>query len=142
MEDVQAYLKNKLEEFKKKYNVEYRLNFYADKELKRQWKIDKEKTKNQWQYINNVEDVISYIDGFIAKVEQYQNIKGIPSDSYDMDLALYKAILAISKMTQCYESNKCDFDSCGKKEIDEIFDTLYHWLEEMDNVNMRRMMQD
>lgn len=142
MEDVQSYLKNKLEAFKQKYNAEDKLNFYCDKELKRKWKVDQGKAKNQWQYINNVEDVKNYINGFIGQVEQYQNIRGIPEDSYYMDLALYKAILAISKMAQCYESNKCDFDSCGKEEIDEIFDTLYHWLEEMNNVNMRRMMQD
>lgn len=142
MEDVQSYLKNKLEAFKQKYNAEDKLNFYCDKELKRKWKVDQGKAKNQWQYINNVEDVKNYINGFIGQVEQYQNIKGIPADSYYMDLALYKAILAISKMAQCYESNKCNFDSCGKEEIDEIFDTLYHWLEEMNNVNMRRMMQD
>lgn len=142
MEDVQEYLKNRLNEFKQGYNAEYKLNSYCDKELKRRWKVDREKAKNQWQYINSVEDVRNYISGFIGQVEQYQNIKGIPTDTYDMDLALYKVNLAISKMAQCYESNKCDFDSCGKEEIDEIFDTLYHWLEEMNNVNMRRMMQD
>lgn len=142
MEDVQAYLKNKLEEFKKKYNIEQQMNTYFDKDLKRQWKIDREKAKNQWQYINSVVDVRTYIEGFIGTVKQYQNIKGRLSDSYDMDLALYKAVLAISKMAQCYEFSNCNFDICGKEEIDEMFNTLYQWLEEMNIVNMRRIMQD
>lgn len=90
MEDVQEYLKNRLNEFKQGYNAEYKLNSYCDKELKRRWKVDREKAKNQWQYINSVEDVRNYISGFIGQVEQYQNIKGIPTDTYDMDLAFIK----------------------------------------------------
>lgn len=142
MEDMQEYLKSKLEEFNKKYNVEQQLNAYSDKELKRRWKSDRERARREWQFINNATDVNRYITGFVGTVKQYQGIKGIFADSYDMDLALYRAILAIRKMAQCYDISSCDFATCGKEEIDEIFDTLYQWLEKMNDVNMRRAMQD
>ena len=59
-----------------------------------------------------------------------------------MDLALYRAVSAIQKMAQCYDFDDFDFHTFGKEDIDNIFDTLYQWLEEMKNVNMRRAMQD
>ena len=36
MEELQEYLKEKLNEFRKTYNAEYHLNTYSDRELKRQ----------------------------------------------------------------------------------------------------------
>ena len=75
-------------------------------------------------------------------VKQYQNIKGLFSDAYDMDLALYKAVSAIQKMAQCYDFDDFDFHTFGKEDIDNMFAVLYQWLEEMKNVNMRRAMQD
>lgn len=142
MENMQEYLKDKLEEFNKNYNVEQQLNMYNDKDLKRRWKSDHERAQWEWQFINDVTDVNRYINGFIGSVKHLQNIKGIFADSYDMNLALYKAILAIRKMAQCYEFSICDFGSCSKEDIDAMFDTLYQWLKKMNNVNMRRAMQD
>ena len=142
MENIQEYLKEKIDHFNEKYNVENQLNRYFNKEIKHKWKIDQEKVKNQWQYIKSISDVRKYIDGFIGTVKYYQNIRGIYSDSYDMDLALYEAILAIKKMEQCYDFNGFDFNTYTKEDIDEMFDTLYKWLKEMDDVNIRRAMQD
>ena len=142
MEDIQEYLQVKLREFNKRYNVENQLNMYFDREIKRRWKRDHQRASNQWQYIKSVSDVQRYINGFIGTVKQYQNIRGVFTDSYDMDLALYKAILSIRKMTQCYDFDGFDFSTYGKKEVDEMFDVLYEWLDKMNNVNIRRAMQD
>lgn len=142
MEELQEYLKEKLIEFKKTYNVEYHLNAFSDRELKRQWKWDYERTRGQWQSVKSISDVKRYVNGFVGTVKQYQNIKGVISDAYDMDLALYRAVSAIQKMAQCYDMDDFDFHMFEKEDIDEIFDTLYQWLEEMKNVNMRRAMQD
>lgn len=59
-----------------------------------------------------------------------------------MDLALYRAVSAIQKMAQCYDIDDFDFHMFGKTDIDEMFELLYIWLDEMRNVNMRRAMQD
>lgn len=142
MEELQEYLKEKLIEFKKTYNVEYHLNASSGRELKRQWKWDYERTRGQWQFVKSISDVKRYVNGFVGTVKQYQNIKGVISDAYDMDLALYRAVSAIQKMAQCYDMDDFDFHMFEKEDIDEIFDTLYQWLEEMKNVNMRRAMQD
>lgn len=142
MEDLQQYLKSKLDDFNKTYNVQQYLNSYTDKDLKRQWKYDCERAKGQWQDIKSISDAERCIDEFATTVERYQNIKGIFSDAYDMDLALYKAVLAIQKMAQCYEFDKFDFHTFGKNDIDNMFAMLYKWFEEMKNVNMRRAMQD
>lgn len=142
MEDLQRYLKSKLDAFNKTYNVQQYLNSYTDKDLKRQWKYDCNRVKGRWQDIKSISDVEECIVGFATTVERYQNIKGIFSDAYDMDLALYEVVLAIQKMAQCYEFDNFDFHTFGKDDIDNMFDTLYKWFEEMKNVNMRRAMQD
>ncbi|WP_097015548.1 hypothetical protein [Anaerocolumna aminovalerica] len=142
MEDLQEYLKEKLKEFKKAYNAEYHLNTYSDRELKRQWKSDSERVRGQWQSVKSISDVKRYVNGFVETVKQFQNIKGLFSDAYDMDLTLYRAVSAIQKMAQCYDIEDFDFHTFGKEDIDELFITLYTWLEEMKNVNMRREMQD
>lgn len=142
MEELQEYLKEKLNAFKKTYNAEYHLNTYSDKELKRQWKNDYKRIRGQWQSVKSISDVNRYVNGFVGTVKQYQSIKGFFSDAYDMDLALYRAVSAIQKMAQCYDIDDFDFHMFGKTDIDEMFELLYIWLDEMRNVNMRRAMQD
>lgn len=142
MENLQQYLKDRLAEFNKTYNVQSHLNSYSDREIKKQWKEDYNRTQSQWQSVKCNSDVIRFVNGFIATVKQYQNIKGFFIDSYDMNLALYRAINAIQKMTQCYDIDYLDFHTFGKEDIDELFDALYNGLEKMKNVNMRRAMQD
>ncbi len=142
MEDLQEYLKDKLSEFNKTYNAEYHLNSYFDRHIKSQWKEDYKRVQGQWQSVKSISDVQRYVNGFAATVKQYQNIKGLFSDAYDMDLALYKAVSAIQKMAQCYDFDDFDFHTFGKEDIDNMFAVLYQWLEEMKNVNMRRAMQD
>ncbi len=142
MEDLQEYLKDKLSEFNKTYNAEYHLNSYFDRHIKSQWKDDYKRVQGQWQSVKSISDVQRYVNGFAATVKQYQNIKGLFSDAYDMDLALYKAVSAIQKMAQCYDFDDFDFHTFGKEDIDNMFAALYQWLEEMKNVNMRRAMQD
>lgn len=119
MEDLQDYLKGKLTELKKLYNVESNLNNYFDRHIKRQWKDDYKRTQAQWQEVKSVSDVIRYVNGFTGTVKQYQKVKGLFSDAYDMD-----------------------FHTFGKKDIDSLFDELYKWIEEMHTVNTRRAMQD
>lgn len=142
MGDLQEYLKDKLSEFNKTYNAEYHLNSYFDRHIKSQWKEDYKRVQGQWQSVKSISDVQRYVNGFAATVKQYQNIKGLFSDAYDMDLALYKAVSAIQKMVQCYDFDDFDFHKFGKEDIDNMFVALYQWLEEMKNVNMRRAMQD
>ena len=142
MEDLQNYMKEKLTEFNKTYNVEYHLNSYFDKDIKRQWKSNYKRIKEQWQSVKSVSDVVRYVNGFAGTVKQYQSIKGLFSDAYDMNLDLYRAISAIQKMAQCYDIYDMDFYTYGKDDIDNLFDALYKWLEAMHTVNTRRAMQD
>lgn len=142
MEDLQEYLKDKLSEFNKTYNAEYHLNSYFDRHIKSQWKNDYKRVQGQWQSVKSISDVQGYVNGFVVTVKQYQNIKGLFSDAYDMNLALYKAVSAIQKMAQCYDFDDFDFHTFGKEDIDNMFAVLYQWLEEMKNVNKRRAMQD
>ena len=83
-----------------------------------------------------------YVNGFKATVKQYQDIQGIFTDAYDMDLALYRAVSAIQKMAQCYDIDEFDFHTYSKDNIDKVFLTLDECLDKMKNVNMQRVMQD
>ena len=131
-----------MSEFNKTYNAEYHLNSYFDRHIKSQWKNDYKRVQGQWQSVKSISDVQGYVNGFVVTVKQYQNIKGLFSDAYDMNLALYKAVSAIQKMAQCYDFDDFDFHTFGKEDIDNMFAVLYQWLEEMKNVNKRRAMQD
>lgn len=142
MEDLQEYLKGKLTEFNRTYNAEHHLNSYSDRHIKRQWKEDSKRTQGQWQSVNSISDVTRYVNGFAATVKGYQGIKGIYTDAYDMDLALFKAVSAIQKMAQCYDIDDLDFHTFSKEDIDDMFDALYNNLDAMKNVNLRRAMQD
>ena len=142
MNDLQVYLKERLADFNKTYNAEYHLNSYFDRHIKQRWKDDYERVRGQWQFVRSVSDVKGYVNGFVGTVKQYQNVNGLFTDAYDMDLALYKAVSAIQKMAQCYDFEDFDFHTFGKEDIDNVFTTLYQWLEEMKNVNMRRAMQE
>ena len=142
MSEMQSYLKEKLHEFNSKYNVKYKLSTCWDKELKRQWKRDCEEISAQWQEVNSVADIQKYVDWYAATVERYENIRGFYTDAYDMDLALYRAISAIQKMAQCYDMDRFDFHTFGKAEIDTLFEKLYETLKAMQDVNLRRAMQD
>ena len=142
MENLQEYLKSRLSDFYQKYNVKAHLNAYTDREIKRQWKRDSQNIQQEWQNIKSLSDVERALNWFIGTVEQYENIRGIFSDAYDMDLTLYRATNAIQKMAQCYDFEKFDFNKCDKNGIDELFEKLYKGLDKMTNVNMRRAMQD
>lgn len=142
MGSMQEYLKDKLAEFNKVYNAEFRLYSYSNRDIKQQWKEDSKRIYNQWLSVKSISDVKRYVNGFIATVEQYENIKGYFSDAYDMDLVLYKGVNAIQKMAQCYDMEDFEFHKYRKEDIDKLFDILYDGLEKMKNVNMRRAMQD
>lgn len=140
--NVQEYLEGKLTEFNNKHNAQSKLNSYSNRDIKRQWKEDSKRIYNQWLSVKSISDVKRFVNGFTGTVKQYENVKGLFSDAYDMDLALFKAVNAIQKMTQCYDIEDFDFHKFTKEDIDELFNTLYDGLEKMNNVNMHRAMQD
>lgn len=142
MENLQEYLKEKLSDFSRIYNAQYHLNSYMDRHIKQQWKEDYKRTQGQWQSVRSVSDIQRFVNGFLGTVEQYENVKGLFTDAYDMDLALYKAVNAIQKMAQCYDVDDFDFHTFDKDDIDELFTILYSGLDRMKIVNMRRAMRD
>lgn len=83
-----------------------------------------------------------YIERYASIVENYQKIRGVYTDSYNMDLALYRVISALQKMAQCYDYETLGFNECSEEEIDALFDRLYQVFNDMEAVNMRRAMQD
>lgn len=83
-----------------------------------------------------------YVNWFASTVARYENIKGIYTDAYDMDLSLYRAVYAIQKMALCYDNNNLNFHTFGKEEIDRMFSELYKALKEMQEINLCRAMQD
>lgn len=142
MEDLQQYMQNKLNEFNKNYNAQYQLNSYMDGYIKKQWKLDEKRMHGQWLSVRSISDVQGYITGFLGTIKQYENIRGVHTDAYDMDLALYKAVNAIQKMVQCYDMEDFDFYTFDKRDIDGLFKELYDGVEKMKKVNMHRAMQD
>lgn len=142
MADLQKYINDKLQKFIQVYDVEGSLNLYNDKDLKRMWKKDSLKIKNQWQDIKCYMDVKEAVDSYVATVSRFQNIPGVLEDAYMMDIALYKAINAIKKMRQCYDSATFDFEEQSKENIDYLFDQLNFGEKLMQDINMRRLMQD
>ena len=109
---------------------------------KKQWKKDREKIRLQWQEINSIFDVKTLIERYASTVKRYKDIRGVYTDSYDMDLALYRVVSAFQKMAQCYDYKELGFNECGKEEIDSLFDRLYQIFDDMEDVNMHRAMQD
>lgn len=144
MNELQQYLENELNKFNKKYDSGYHVSRYGNKDLQRRWKKDKKDINQYWQSIKSTDDVRRSVNIFIGTVESFENVsRGIIGDAYDMDLALYKAVTAIQKMTQCYDmSNDFDFYQFGKEDIDKMFETLYSGLKRMEKVNMNRAFQD
>lgn len=144
MNELQQYLKNELNKFNKIYDARYHVSRYMDKDLQRRWKKDQKSIDQYWQSIKSTDDVRQSVNIFIGTVESFENVsRGIIGDAYDMDLALYKAVTAIQKMTQCYDmSNDFDFYQFGKEDIDKMFETLYSGLKRMEKVNMNRAFQD
>ena len=123
---MKSYVKDKLAEFNTQYNVKYKLDscWGNDREIKKQWKKDREKIRLQWQEINSIFDVKTLIERYASTVKRYKDIRGVYTDSYDMDLALYRVVSAFQKMAQCYDYKELGFNECGKEEIDSLFDRL------------------
>ena len=144
MNELQQYLTDELDKFNKTYKAEYYLSRYVNKDLQRRWKKDKKDINQYWQSIKSINDVRRSVNIFIGTVESFENVsRGYIEDAYNMDLALYKAVMAIQKMTQCYDMpNDFDFYQFGKDDIDKMFETLYLGLKKMEKVNMNRAFQD
>lgn len=144
MKDLQKYLKEKLAELEKSYDLIHALKIESDSnnDLRRRWERDYERTQAEWQSVKSISDVLGYVNRFEATVKQYQNVKAIFSDAYDMDLALYKAESAIQKMAQCFDVDRMDFHTFSQKDIDDMFNKLYNNIEAMQNVNERRALRD
>ena len=143
MSQTEDYLKQKIKDFKQNYNAEVKLNSYSNKELRLRWKDDKQSALKEWHYINNIADVERYVTCFVEKVKHYNNMDNLLwEDSYDMDLFLYKAMLAMNRMEQCFENNKYGFSTCDEEKIDSMFEKLNNGLEMMNDVILRIMMQE
>lgn len=141
---MKDYLDKKIADFKKYYNVQHHLSTYCnnDCDLNRRWKKDFNQIQNQWQDISSISKMQEYVDMYSSIVERCNDAKGIFIESYDMNLALYRAIKAIEKVANCYDRDGFDFNEFGQDEIDKLFAKLYYWTKEMQNISFRRSVQD
>lgn len=140
MSDVCNYIKNKLNEFCKEHDIPGKLNRY-DGDVHRQWERDREKTKMLWQEIMTESDVHDYIDRFVYSVEREVSLTRSCLETYSTDLALYRAVYAIEKMSQCYNNKNCQFDSIDINTIDIMFNKLEQAHQKMKDELMRRTMR-
>lgn len=144
MMEVQQYMLDKIRDFKVKVcNPEAHLNNMAsyDRDFKRMWKRDKDNF--DYAGIIDNERVFDYVQGVEGSVHFAENLKlGHIEDAYNMYLSLYKALTALFKMAHNMENSYCDFEEITVQAVDEIFDELEQVVQRMENVNMRRAMQD
>lgn len=140
MSDVSNYIKNKLNEFCRAHDVLGKLNRY-DGDLQKRWKKDREKTKMLWQEILTETDVHNYIDKFVYSVKREVRLNTSCLETYDTDLALYRAVYAIEKMANCYSNEKCQFDVININMVDVMFEKMEQAYNELKNELMRRTMQ-
>ena len=140
MSDVVKYIKSKLNEFCKEHDVPGKLNRY-DGDIQKQWKYDREKTKMLWKEIMTESDVHIYVDNFVYSVEREVSLNTSCLETYDTDLALYRAVYAIGKMAQCYNNNNCQFDMIDISTIDFMFEKLEKAHRKMKDELMRRSMR-
>ena len=136
MSEMKDYLESKLNEFNSKHNVHAKLNRYDGDEKKR-WKRDYERTRNLWQEVNSVADVKDYIDRYVFLVEQ-EELKTTDLYTYDVDLALYRAVYALQKMVHCFDMVGFNWNHLGKETIDDLFSEMYNSVEKMKNIITRR----
>lgn len=139
MSEMKDYLESKLNEFKCKHDIQAKLNRY-DGEIKKQWKCDCERTRELWQEVNSVADVQDYIGRYVFLVEQEEQLKTTDLYTYDVDLALYRAVYAIQKMVRCFDMAGFDFGLLDKAAIDDLFASIYGAFAKMENVIVRRTM--
>ena len=71
-------------------------------------------------------DDITTLDYLVRYTERLRFVEEMKENGFDIEIV----------------PNPIFFDEPKKEDIDDMFDTLYQWLEEMKNVNMRRAMQD
>lgn len=138
---MKDYIRFKLNDFEKEHAVLNTSNIY-DGDIKRQWKNDSEEIHGSWKDINSISDVYSYIDSYVYSVEREGNLKTLCLDTYDTDLALYRAIYAIEKAVCCFDNKDLDFNTLDKESIDILFTKLNNAYKKMQDIIMRRTMYD
>lgn len=143
--EIQDYLKDKIQEFKRTvYNPEEHMGGFTfnDKEYQKRWKKDKENI--DYSGIKNNEEVYRYITMFERQVDFFDTKvkRGIIEDAYIMNRELYYALTALFKMAQNLDNKFCDFKEISYEEVDQIFLRLSESVERMNEVNMRRACQD
>lgn len=141
MSKMKDYLESKLNEFKREHNVESKLNRYDGYEQK-QWKRDREKIRELWPKVNSVADVKEYIDSYVFMVEREERLRTNDLYTYDIDLALYRAIYAIQKMVHSFDMEGFDWNNLEKEAIDDLFSELYASVDKMRNIITRRTSWD
>lgn len=141
MSKMKDYLDSKLNEFKREHNVHAKLNRY-DGDEKRRWKRDYERTRDLWKEINSVADVKEYIERYVVMVEREEQLRTNDLYTYDIDLALYRAVYAIQKMVHSFDMEGFDWNNLEKEAIDALFSELYNSVEKMKNTITRRASWD
>ena len=140
MSDVSNYIKSKLNEFCREYDVPGKLNKY-DGDLQKRWRRDREKTKMLWQEIITESDVHSYVDSVVYSVKREVSLNTSCLETYDTDLALYRAVYAIEKMATCYNNLNCQFDMIDISIVDSMFEKMEQAHHELKDELMRRTMR-
>lgn len=141
MSEMKDYLESKLNEFNREHNVQAKLNRYDGYEQK-QWKRDREKTRDLWAKVNSITDVKEYIDRYVFMVEREERLRTNDLYTYDVDLALYRAVYAIQKMVHSFDMEGFDWNNLEKEAIDDLFSELYVSVEKMRNIITRRTSWD
>ena len=142
---ISQYIFDKIEDFKMNVcNPDQYLNNMVsfDNEFKRMWKRDKaafdyagiEDNAKVMDYVQKFENSVYFVETFVKR--------GIQEDDYNMYVSLYKALKALFKMAQNIDNDHCQFKEMSIQEIDDVFSKLEDVAQRMNNVNMRRAMQD
>lgn len=148
---MKDYIIEKINEFEKKYHLQYCLNSLAsvDSEISRMWKQESSQNNECWRRINTNDDVIQLVDFFDRSVRFVEeNVRfgdGHIEDGYNMALAGYRAIQGFRKMAEFIDPkpwNKSGFAELSETEVDTLFNRMNEIAERMNKQNSRRAMQD
>lgn len=145
---MKEFLEGKIAEFEKNHFYKGYLSS-TDPEIKRRWKEEEKIRDRKWCEIKSNKDVYDLIDQFDGAVSIVEKFvwpgHGHIEDGFNMSLALYNAIRGLKKLAQFVDrhSGSADgFSEITEQEVDKIFSRLEEIYVRMEEMNMRRAMQD